>query len=91
MPPSGATAWVSTVEARYRVTDVSGADVTIEAVFPQTISENGFNTDAQQVGRFTLTEIGHRWALKALGAGGQAPDQLIAELRAEGLPYRGGC
>lgn len=91
VPPPGATAWVSTVDARYRITKVSGPNVTIEAVFPQTISENNTNSEAQQVGRFTLTEIGGRWALSALSPGDQSPEQIVAQLQATGLAYQGGC
>ena len=90
-PASTGTAWISTENARYRITQVSGLDLTIEAVFPQTISENGANSEVQQVGQFTLTGISGHWTLKALGPGDQSPEQLIAHLQAEGLPYRGGC
>ncbi len=93
MPVShqGATAWVSTEDARYRITKVVGPDVTVEAVFSQTINENNTDTKVDHVGQFTVTEFGGHWAFKAATAGGQAPKQVIAQLQTEGLPYRGGC
>lgn len=90
-PPEGTTAWISTEKARYRVIDVSGPDMTIEAFFTQTISQNGANSTVQPVGQFTVTDINSHWALKSTGPGDRAPEELITELQAEGLPYRGGC
>ena len=93
MPVSrdGATAWVSTEDARYRITKVTAADVTVEAVFLQTISENSTKTDVEHVGRFTVTQLDGRWAFKAAAPGGPNPEQVVSQLQAEGLPYRGGC
>lgn len=90
-PPEGTTAWISTERARYRVIDVSGPDLTIEAFFTQTISQNGANSTVQPVGQFTVTDINSHWALKSTGTRDRAPEELITELQAEGLPYRGGC
>lgn len=89
--PAGAIAWVSTDQARYRVTDASKSDVTIESLFTQTVSQDGAKTQVEHVGRVTLTAISGRWAFKAIGASGPDPAQAVRRLQAEGLPYRGGC
>lgn len=90
-PPAGATAWLSTADARYRVLNVSKSDMTIEAVFTQTGVLNGISTEVQQVGQFTVTAIDGHWALKSAGPPANDPKQTIADLQAKGLPYRGGC
>lgn len=88
---AGSTAWISTADARYRITKVTAADVTVEAVFIQTISADNTNTNVEHVGQFVVTQIDGRWAFKAAAPGGSTPEQVVSQLRAEGLPYRGGC
>lgn len=90
-PNSDGNAWINTDKARYRVTSVTGPDVTLEATFLQTVNENGADTVFQQVARFTVTGIDGRWALKKVAPAGQPAAQAVKQLQAEGLPYRGGC
>ncbi len=89
--PPGAAAWVSTEDARYRVVDVSGPDMTIEAYFPQTGVEDGAPFEMRNAGRFTVTAIDGHWAYKGTSAGDLPLESLVAELQAEGLPYKSGC
>ena len=89
--PDGTTAWVSTTDARYRVTNVSNTDITVEGIFEQTANQNGsVSTDFRPV-RFELTVINGHWALKGAGFPTQAPDNFVKSMQATGLPYRGGC
>ena len=89
--PDGTTAWVSTTDARYRVTNVANADVTVEGIFEQTANQNGStSTDFRPV-RLDLTVINGHWALKGAGVPTQAPNDFVASMQATGLPYRGGC
>ena len=90
-PKSDGNAWINTDKARYRVTLVARPDVTLEAAFLQTINENGAETVFQQVGRFTVTDIGGHWALKAVGPTERSAAETVKQLQAEGLPYRGAC
>lgn len=94
VPPAaaaGSTSWVSTELARYRIINVTTSDVVVEAFFSQTVSRGGANTLVQHVGRFTVTDIGGHWHLKAAGAGEQPAEEVLQSLKTNGSPYRKGC
>lgn len=93
LPPfsAGTTAWTSTIGSRYRVPVVSDRGATVEAFFTQTANQDGATSTNGQVARVQLTVVDGRWAVKDASPPGDRSEQLLNELQAKGLPYRGGC
>ncbi len=89
--PAGTTAWTSTTGSRYRVSAISAHGATVEAFFTQTANQDGATSTNGQVARVQLAVVDGRWAVEDASPPGDGSEQLLNELQAEGLPYRGGC